>query len=80
MNGGVPPYVYLGNSIDASVFFSDQASFCCVIDGDGEMLDYMRLVHFTKRRKSFREDDRRLKVGFVCFVMLQIVVTLSKPI
>jgi hypothetical protein len=42
--------------------FSDHASFCALVDGDGEVVDHIRLVHLTKRKNSTRNDEGRLKV------------------
>uniref|UniRef100_A0A915KER6 YqgF/RNase H-like domain-containing protein n=1 Tax=Romanomermis culicivorax TaxID=13658 RepID=A0A915KER6_ROMCU len=39
----------------------DQASFCAMIDGEGEVIDHLRLVHLTKRRNSFNPEEARLK-------------------
>lgn len=43
-------------------FLSDQASFAAIVDGDGEVTDHLRLVHLTKRKNSFKAEERRLKV------------------
>ncbi|KAK2185910.1 hypothetical protein NP493_217g02051 [Ridgeia piscesae] len=37
------------------------ASYCCVIDGDGNVVDFMRLVHIMKRKNSYRASDREAK-------------------
>lgn len=36
--------------------------FCALINGEGEVVDFLRLPHFMKRRNAFREDDREKKV------------------
>ncbi|ESO97932.1 hypothetical protein LOTGIDRAFT_103494 [Lottia gigantea] len=40
----------------------DPSSFCALIDGDGEVTDYLRLTHLTTRIKSWRQQDREGKV------------------
>ena len=34
-----------------------------MIDGDGEVTDFLRLKNFMKRKKSWKEEDREEKVG-----------------
>jgi len=46
----------------------DEASFCAVVDGDGEMTDFLRLPHIMKRRNGWNRDDADLKVC-VCSVL-----------
>jgi len=40
----------------------DEASFGAVIDGDGEVTDFLRLPHVMKRRGGWNRDDAELKV------------------
>jgi len=40
----------------------DEASFCAIIDGDGEVTDFLRLPHVMKRRGGWNRDDAELKV------------------
>ncbi|KAM3854892.1 LOW QUALITY PROTEIN: transcription elongation factor SPT6 [Vipera latastei] len=35
--------------------------FCALLNGDGEVTDFLRLPHFTKRRNAWREEDREKK-------------------
>lgn len=39
-----------------------QAAFCCMIAPDGECTDHLRLPHLLKRKNSFREEEKMLKV------------------
>ncbi|XP_071501070.1 transcription elongation factor SPT6-like [Diadema antillarum] len=39
----------------------DNAAFCCMIDGEGEVTDFLRLPHFLRRRTAFYQRDRDLK-------------------
>ncbi|KAK6102088.1 SH2 domain family protein [Brugia pahangi] len=39
----------------------DQASFCALIDQDGQILDHLRLVHITKSMNSKRSGEAELK-------------------
>lgn len=49
--------------ISFSSFFSDQASFCAIVDGEGAVIDHVRLVHLMKRKNARRNEESRLKVG-----------------
>lgn len=40
----------------------DTPVFCALINGEGEVVDFLRLPHFMKRRNAFREDEREKKV------------------
>lgn len=40
----------------------DTPVFCALINGDGEVVDFLRLPYFMKRRNAFREDEREKKV------------------
>lgn len=37
--------------------------FCALINGEGEVVDFLRLPYFMKRRNAFREEEREKKVG-----------------
>lgn len=39
-----------------------QAAFTCLVAPDGECTDYLRLPHLMKRKNSFREDEKAMKV------------------
>ncbi|KAF0038603.1 hypothetical protein F2P81_009087 [Scophthalmus maximus] len=39
----------------------DTPVFCALINGEGEVVDFLRLPYFMKRRNAFREDDREKK-------------------
>lgn len=39
----------------------DTPAFCAMIDGDGEVMEYLRLPHVMKRRNAWNEKDRILK-------------------
>ncbi|KAK6192106.1 hypothetical protein SNE40_003644 [Patella caerulea] len=39
----------------------DPSSFCALIDGDGEVTDYLRLTSLTVRRNSYRQQEREAK-------------------
>lgn len=40
----------------------DTPVFCALINGEGEVVDFLRLPYFMKRRNAFKEDDREKKV------------------
>uniref|UniRef100_UPI00358E2347 transcription elongation factor SPT6 isoform X2 n=1 Tax=Myxine glutinosa TaxID=7769 RepID=UPI00358E2347 len=37
--------------------------FCALVNGEGEVTDFLRLPHFMKRKNARREDDREKKVA-----------------
>ncbi|XP_029303416.1 transcription elongation factor SPT6 isoform X3 [Cottoperca gobio] len=39
----------------------DTPVFCALINGEGEVVDFLRLPYFMKRRNAFREDEREKK-------------------
>lgn len=41
----------------------DHPVFCALVNGEGEVTDFLRLPHFTKRRTAWREEEREKKVG-----------------
>jgi hypothetical protein len=45
------------------VFHRDEASFCAIVDGDGEVTDFLRLPHIMKRRNGWNKEDAALKVS-----------------
>jgi len=47
---------------DRRCLFREEASFCAVVDGDGEVADFLRLPHIMKRRNGWNRDDAELKV------------------
>ena len=36
--------------------------FCSLINGEGEVVDFLRLPYFLKRRNAWKEDEREKKV------------------
>lgn len=50
--------------------------FCALINGEGEVVDFLRLPYFMKRRNAFREDEREKKVQNQPFrVLLDLTLT-----
>lgn len=45
------------------MFCRDHPVFCALVNGEGEVTDFLRLPHFTKRRNAWREDERDKKVS-----------------
>ena len=41
--------------------YRDEPAFCALVDGDGEVTDFLRLVNLMKHKKSFRREDREDK-------------------
>uniref|UniRef100_A0A674ITX0 Transcription elongation factor SPT6 n=1 Tax=Terrapene triunguis TaxID=2587831 RepID=A0A674ITX0_9SAUR len=39
----------------------DHPVFCALVNGEGEVTDFLRLPHFTKRRNAWREEERDKK-------------------
>uniref|UniRef100_A0A674GYP5 Transcription elongation factor SPT6 n=1 Tax=Taeniopygia guttata TaxID=59729 RepID=A0A674GYP5_TAEGU len=39
----------------------DHPVFCALVNGEGEVTDFLRLPHFTKRRNAWREEEREKK-------------------
>ncbi|GIX89466.1 transcription elongation factor SPT6 [Caerostris darwini] len=39
----------------------DVPAFCALLDGDGEVVEYLRLPYLLKRKTSWREDERNSK-------------------
>lgn len=42
-------------------YFRDIAGFACILDGDGEVTDFLRLPHILKRRNAHEADIREPK-------------------
>lgn len=42
--------------------YRDTPVFCSLINGEGEVVDFLRLPYFLKRRNAWREDEREKKV------------------
>lgn len=56
---------YLSFSIYIHVvlcFYRDTPVFCALINGEGEVVDFLRLPNFLKRRNAWREEEREKKV------------------
>lgn len=41
----------------------DHPVFCALVNGEGEVTDFLRLPHFTKRRTAWREEERERKAS-----------------
>lgn len=55
--------MHFGHQYDRGVPPSrDTPVFCALINGEGEVVDFLRLPYFMKRRNAFREDEREKKV------------------
>ena len=54
-----------GCRVLACGFMPDQnvAAFIAMLDGDGEVIDFLRLKHLLKRRNVGRQADREAKVS-----------------
>jgi transcription elongation factor SPT6 len=48
----------------------DEASFCAIVDGDGEVTDFLRLPHIMKRRNGWNKEDASLKVSMKTGILL----------
>jgi transcription elongation factor SPT6 len=42
----------------------DQAAFGCLLSGDGECTDHIRLEHILKRKNAWKESDKAGKLQF----------------
>lgn len=54
-----------------------QSAFACMAGADGDITDYLRLPHLLKRKNSYRDDEKLLKViirRFRIFVLILIVL------
>lgn len=45
--------------------------FCALVNGEGEVTDFLRLPHFTKRRNAWREEEREKKVSLGTAIILR---------
>ena len=45
----------------AACTFRNDASFCAMVDGEGEVSDFMRLLHLLVRKDAWRVQDREDK-------------------
>ena len=50
--------------------------FCALVNGEGEVTDFLRLPHFTKRRNAWREEEREKKVSLGTAIVEMNVCTL----
>lgn len=55
--------MHFGHQYDSDLSpFRDTPVFCALINGEGEVVDFLRLPYFMKRRNAFREEEREKKV------------------
>lgn len=55
--------MHFGHHYDSGISpFRDTPVFCSLINGEGEVVDFLRLPYFMKRRNAFREEEREKKV------------------
>ena len=47
----------------------DEASFAALIDGDGEVTDFMKLTGITFSKRSWKDLDREAKVRYTLIVL-----------
>lgn len=40
-----------------------QSAFACIAGTDGDITDYLRLPHLLKRKNSYRDDEKTVKVN-----------------
>lgn len=40
-----------------------QSAFACIAASDGDITDYLRLPHLLKRKNSYREEEKLVKVA-----------------
>lgn len=50
------------HSVVVCVYIRGTPVFCALINGEGEVVDFLRLPYFMTRRNAFREDEREKKV------------------
>ena len=43
-------------------------AFAAMIDGEGEVTDFLRLKHLMKRKNSWKEQEREEKVSSGCLI------------
>lgn len=46
-----------------------QSAFACIAAADGDITDYLRLPHLLKRKNSYRDDEKLVKVIFVMILI-----------
>lgn len=61
---------------ERSLFCRDHPVFCALVNGEGEVTDFLRLPHFTKRRNAWREEEREKKVNLGAAIVEMNVCTL----
>lgn len=49
-----------------------QSAFACLAGADGDITDYLRLPHLLKRKNSYRDDEKMLKVTIIGYHTLLI--------
>lgn len=54
--------------------------FCALVNGEGEVTDFLRLPHFTKRRNAWREEEREKKVSPGAAVVEMLLLVPSDPL
>lgn len=54
--------------------------FCALVNGEGEVTDFLRLPHFTKRRNAWREEEREKKVSPGAAVVKMLLLVPSDPL
>ena len=47
----------------------DSASFGALLDGDGDVTDYIKLKGITKKKNAFNQIDRGNKVQYVLIII-----------
>ena len=55
------------------MYYRDFASYCCIIDQFGQMLDFLRLPNLMKNKNSVREDEREDKVRLFVYLSKDIL-------
>ena len=60
--------------ISVVMYCSDDASFACIIDGDGEVVDFLRLpcIHLGGRRQEIKDKKVSVVVIQSCLVYIHI--------
>lgn len=55
------------------LLFRDQASFCALINHEGQVVDHLRLVHIVKNGNSMKPGEANLKVSS-SFIMANLLL------
>ena len=65
-----------GCRVLSCAFVPDQnaAAFMAMLDGDGEVVDFLRLKHLMKRKNSARVADKEAKVCFHVSIKLNQII------